>query len=264
MKSLFFSVLGVFLVLSPAAAAGSPEEVALTYRDIHTLELNAVIFDVEVRGGGSGVEVQVQNIPQGFDVRDSVRRGVATVNIQGRNTWLSRRTGQPRIVVSAPSGLDLDVETASGSISVSDIRGVLKLRTASGAIEGASLGGGVTARTASGRVKLSGVVGTVQIHTASGGVEISESRGAFDISTASGNITAGMLELTSLVRAESASGSIRVGLRNDLQDMRYRLASVSGRVGYGDMSGSGEIRGGSGRFEVDLQSVSGSIEVSQD
>ncbi len=262
--TVLFALLGVFSVPTQVSAAGSPEETVLTYRDIHKLELNAAIFDVEVRGGGNDVAVQVLNIPQGFNVRDSDRRGVATVAIKGSNTWFSRRSGRPHIVVTAPTGLDLEIETASGRISVSDMRGVLNLRSASGEIQGSSLGGGVTARSASGRVELSNVVGTVQVITASGSVEITESRGAFDISTASGSITARSLELTSIVRGESASGSIQVGLRNDLRDVRYRLASISGGVAYGDVSGTGEIRGGSGRFDVDLQSASGSVGVTQD
>ncbi|MDA3947626.1 MAG: DUF4097 family beta strand repeat-containing protein [Spirochaeta sp.] len=257
---ILFALVGVL----PVIAGGSPEETVLRYHDVHAVKINAALFDVEIRGGGNDVTVDVQDIPQGFNVRNSARRGVATVDIQGRNIWLSRRTGHPRIVVTAPTGLDLDVETASGRITVSDMRGVLRFRTTSGDIQGTSLGGGVTARTASGRVELTEVVGTVQIRTASGGAEIRDSRGAFDISTASGSITARSLELTSVFRGESASGSIQLGLRNDLQDVRYHLDSSSGRVEYGEVSGTGELSRGSGRFEVDLKSASGSIVVTQD
>ncbi len=256
----------MFVATNVLFAAGTPETEFLTYSDLEAIEINASIFDVQIVGGGrtSGgnqVEVSVTDIPDGFDVRDTVRRGVATVDIRGRNTWFSRTSGSPRIVVYAPTGIDVKVDTASGNVEIGNIQGVSRIRSASGNVEGHNLGGGVAIRSASGRVSLTDATGTIEITTASGTVELSNSRGIFDVHTASGRILGRSLELTSTFRGESASGDIEITLRNDLRDVAYRLRSVSGRIRFGSTSAEGALRGGNGRFGIEIDTASGSISI---
>jgi len=258
-------LLGVFGTIgSPLylAAAGTPESMEFEYRDISALEINAGIFDVAVRTApGNRVSVVVQDIPRGFRVSDQERFNAATLSVRGRNTWFSSVGGSPRIDVTLPSGTDLDVESASGPISVDGARGRIALRSASGRITAERIGGDVSIDTASGGVSVREMTGTLRFETASGNVEIEQFRGTMEGRTASGRIHGTSLQLLSDTRLRSASGAIMIDVDNDLRDLRYVLRSSSGRVVFGDVRGERSLQGGSGRFLIEADTASGSIEI---
>lgn len=260
-RTVVFTAL--FLVTTGwVAAGGSPETAAFIYDDLQELEINAGIFDVVVAGGsGRTVAVNVHDVPQGFRVDDRRRGGRATVDIRGRNTWFSRVAGDPRVVVSLPSGTDLDIETASGDVEVSNVRGVVRLRSASGTVAVQTIGGELSVRTASGNVEGRDVTGAVAVATASGNVELQAVRGTIGIETASGSIDVRELRLVADLELHSSSGDIDVDVENDLDDLRYELSSASGVLRFGTTRAERSLSGGEGRFRVEITTASGNITV---
>ncbi|MFP4152877.1 MAG: DUF4097 family beta strand repeat-containing protein [Alkalispirochaeta sp.] len=253
-------VLGAICSPLFVAAAGTPESMEFEYRNISSLEINAGIFDVTVRSApGNSVSVTVSDIPRGFRVSEQERFNTAAVSIRGRNTWLSRAGKSPTIDIILPSGIDLDVASVSGSISVDGARGSIALRSTSGSITAKRAGGEVAVETASGNVGIDEVTGTLRFETASGNVTIERFRGTLDGRTASGAIEGTSLQLIADTRLRSASGDITIDVDNDLRDFRYILRSTSGRVVLGNLRGERTLQGGNGRFLIDAVTASGSI-----
>ncbi|HSL93296.1 MAG TPA: DUF4097 family beta strand repeat-containing protein, partial [Bacillota bacterium] len=102
--------------------------------------------------------------------------------------------------VIVPEGIDVNVKTSNGTITVVGIEGVLNLETSNGTIEITAAGGPsqVTARTSNGRIILEGgprvTSGTYDLRTSNGAIFITlpEELGVeVDLSTSNGNITLG-------------------------------------------------------------------------
>lgn len=254
-------LLAAFGAVAAVFAAGTPESFSGEYRDLRSVEISAEMMDVDiVAGGGNAVSIRVENIPRGVSISDRVRRGGVAVHVQGRSSWLDRDAAPARITVDVPTGIDLDVTTASGTISVRGVQGRQSLRSASGRISLEDLGGEITARTASGAIDARDVVGTMTLESASGSVDIARYRGILAVETASGSIRGEGIQLTADAAFRSASGSIRVDLDNAMDDLRYDLSTASGRLSFGNVSGGTHLSGGSGRFLVTGRTASGSQE----
>jgi DUF4097 and DUF4098 domain-containing protein YvlB len=102
--------------------------------------------------------------------------------------------------VIVPEGIDVNVRTSNGAITVVGVEGVLGLETSNGAIEMTAAAGPsqVTARTSNGRIVLecapAGTGGTYDLRTSNGAIRITlpEDQGVeVDLSTSNGNITLG-------------------------------------------------------------------------
>jgi hypothetical protein len=108
---------------------------------------------------------------------------------------------------------NVDAHTASGSVEGKQIKGLVRLHSSSGSVYGESLSGGdVDLDTASGGVRLSDAsgVGTCRAHSSSGGVHVQHVRAeSIRIDSASGGVTGEDINCTQL-KANSASGHVSV------------------------------------------------------
>jgi DUF4097 and DUF4098 domain-containing protein YvlB len=154
--------------------------------------------------------------------------------------------------VTTPVGTRLTINSISGSVKVSDIKGDAALNTISGTVRIANAGRIAAAKSVSGAVEIldTEIDGDVQAESISGDVTLRRVR-------------ARRLELGAI------SGSV---LLQDVQCDRVEAHSISGNVEYQGMlakngrygltSHSGEIRiavsGGTG-FELDANSFSGTV-----
>lgn len=256
-------ILLLFFGIAQAICAGGASETKqFEYDRAREVEINAGIFDVEIVGGsGTGVTVDVSDIPQGFRVNQRERNGSIAIDIQGRNTWFSRVTGDPTIRVAMPSGVDLDIKSVSGDVEVETIRGTVVIRTASGDIDLGSIGGDTRIDTASGEIALSEGTGTFEIDTASGDIDIDRFRGSFQISTSSGDVDIASLRLTADATVKTTSGDVSLDVENDLRDIRYDLKATSGDLRYGDTRAEGQLIRNTGRFHLEVSATSGDISV---
>ncbi|MEN6365033.1 MAG: DUF4097 family beta strand repeat-containing protein, partial [Rectinema sp.] len=146
--------------------------------------------------------------------------------------------------LGVPSDLGrLIVSTASGDMSVSDFDGELELTSASGGIETSGCSGRQRAKTLSGDIEIDGAEEEVHAETMSGSINVSIEDGD------SGG------------RIVSVSGDIEVVLPEDA-DLRLKVSTVSGDISFdGKPVHSGEVRLGSGRGVLVLQTISGDIVV---
>jgi hypothetical protein len=128
-----------------------------------------------------------------------------------------------------PRQTSVELESASGSVTVADLAGNVKAHTASGHVEAARIQGSARLSSASGSVQAENVGGgDIDLETASGGVRLSNASnvGACELHSSSGPVTAGKVE-AKLIRMSSTSGHVAL---TDAQAQEMRLHATSGGV----------------------------------
>jgi len=195
--------------------------------------LQLVTVDASERSGRAEVRV---NYPNGDEMRRRSRRGV-NVSVD--------------YIVTAPAGTRISVESISGDVRITDLKG------------------DVSAQTVSGDVRISGAhAGTAK--TISGTVEVTDAQvdGPLDASSVSGDV---ILRRVSARRVDAGSVSGDVKLE-DVQSERVSAHSTSAEIwftgtlvknGRYDLKAfSGDVRlalSGNTGFEVNASSFSGGI-----
>lgn len=110
--------------------------------------------------------------------------------------------------IFVPQRYNLDVETAGGSIDVSDLEGQVKLHTSGGSITTGRIGGSVLASTSGGSISIDGAKGQTVAHTSGGGITLGEIDGRVDAKTSGGSIT--VEGVNGDLEARTSGGSLRL------------------------------------------------------
>lgn len=236
------------------------------------LALGNIAGDIVVsRGGGGDASVEIVKTARGRDVNEaremlqlvqvevSERGGRADVRTRYPGGDAGRRNNRRNFNVSvaytvtAPPGTRLSIESISGNVKITDIKGDL------------------SANTVSGDVRITGAGRINAAKTISGVVEITDAQvdGALESSSVSGDVI--LRRVTARrIDAGSVSGNIKL---EELQCERVSANSTSGSVMFSGQlarngrydlnSFSGEIRlalSGNTGFEIDANSFSGAVQ----
>lgn len=151
-----------------------------------------------------------------------------------------------KVRITGEERTDIDIEPAERRLSLAEDGRVLETRSRSKNLYlRVPAGLNVSVGSVSGDVRLEGLVGSVKVSTVSGKVEIDATNGDADIRSISGTIIIG--DCGGRCRANTKSGKIEIG-------------HVTGAVKAHTMSGRIEV-GTAGEDEVELKTISGSIDV---
>ncbi len=162
---------------------------------------------------------------------------------------------------------NVKASTGSGEIQINSVRGPVEASTGSGSIRASNLERGINASTGSGGLQMDRVVGDVEVSTGSGSIRVEGLKGSLKAHTGSGNLTA-QGEPTREWNLQASSGSISVRLPADAAfdlDARADSGSISlahpltvqGTVRKEELRG--KVRGGGPMVYV--RSGSGSIHI---
>ena len=164
-------------------------------------------------------------------VRVDERNGTIVIDTDtARQGWRSSFL----VVVTAPTGSGVRVQSQSADVRISGRAGRAEVRTASGEVQVDDVDGGALLQTASGDVAIGRAGGDLDAKTASGSITADAVGGAATVVTTSGDIrlaTAG-----DGIVARSVSGDVRIA---DAVRGRLDATSVSGDVEVGVHPGSG-------------------------
>ena len=227
---------------------------------------------VVTRGGGGDASVEIVKTARGRDVNDAREQlQLVQVEVAERGGRADVRTRYPGHAgrkdrrnlsvsvaynVTAPAGTRLSIESISGNVKVTDIKGE------------------VSASTVSGDVRISGAARIAAAKTISGIVEISDVQtdGSIEAGSVSGDVTLRRVNAR-LIDASTVSGSIKL---EELQCERVEASSTSGNLAFSGPlarggryefnSFSGEVRltlSGNTGFEIDANSFSGDIRTAE-
>ncbi|MCK4236002.1 MAG: DUF4097 family beta strand repeat protein, partial [Candidatus Krumholzibacteria bacterium] len=153
----------------------------------------AGLMKVEITRAGGKLIVKTK-YPKGAEVKKSIF------------SYLLQRCPRMSIDIrlAVPLELAVEVKTASGDVSVSDISGSVKVTAASGDAEISNIGSFLDVTVASGDIEVAKVAKRVGLCSASGDISAREIAGDAEISTASGDIE--LVDLGGNLQLETASG----------------------------------------------------------
>ena len=235
------------------------------------LSLSNISGDIVVtRGNGGDATIEIVKTARARTA-DEAREllGLVNVTVTERTGRAEVRTGYPQgdemrrgnrrnvnvsvnYTVTAPAGTRLTVNSISGSIRVSDIKGDVSANSISGTVRVANGGRIAAAKSVSGDVEIvdTQTDGAIEVQSISGGVTLRKvSARRIDVGSVSGTVTVQDTQCDR-VEAHSVSGTVEFG-GTLAKGGRYELNSHSGDVRV--------ILAGATGFELEANSFSGSI-----
>jgi hypothetical protein len=232
-------------------------EVRVTARE--TIAVN-VSLEASSSSAGAAARWVERNRPEFSDspgrleISTPKRRRGATVSFG----WFR---SEGRVSIELPPGCRLEVDTASGDVTVTGetvLGSVVRIDTASGDVAVAGGARELSVDTASGDVEISGVeLATLQVDTASGDVVKSRVERA-EVDTASGDVR--LEALAGPLSAETASGDLFARWRSRPEQGTARVRTASGDVQLRFPPTTvlhGEVRTTSGRLRSDFDGTWG-------
>lgn len=170
-----------------------------------------------------------------------------TLSSAGGNADLQAATGDgypfgvaPRVdfVVEVPAAVSVQVQSASGDVSVVGVRGPVQAASSSGGLSLTDLGGSVVANTSSGDQHFVNIAGDLTAHSSSGAIQAVGVAQPREVTTSSGEIAlTGTFAATT--RVESGSGDVTLRVA-PASSARIDVTSGSGGVTLRGLSLSGQ------------------------
>ncbi len=225
------------------------------------LNLVNVSGNVTVTSGG-GEDVRIEATKRVWDSTDAAAKAaLADVDIQvtTRPNGVDVRTALPRptpldaevdFTITVPAGASVSVRSGSGDVTVTGVRGELRVEAVSGGIPATSVGQVRSLRTLSGPVQLENADSSdLTVSTLGGPVTIRQLRArSADLRTIGGDLIVSDSE-AERVSAQSLTGRIELSGRL-ARNGRYSLQSQSGDV---------RLISSDADFEVEAATVSGTV-----
>jgi len=263
MKKLF--VFSVSVLLSAILYAGEP---FATYSfqsvSVTELEANTIAGDITLTGDAdetttvqvfiSGNNQTAEQIKQMLDeyytIDIRVVNGKLFAVVKQKTQFRRQRGLNISFVISAPKHVSGKMNSASGSIRLSETSGDLSFNTASGSLTVERVSGKISGNTASGNINLTNSADNVSLNTASGNVLANGCTGNIRLNTASGSVRANDLEGN--INLNTASGSVTA---DDIIGS-LKAGSASGRIELKNISGNLQINDNSrGNISVNMKTV---------
>ncbi len=245
-NSFKLGLLVVFLIFI-ALPVLSQEKVSKTFPAKKLVEISTASGDCIIKKGAAGkitVDVEIKVRPADAFTPEMEER---SDRIKLSEDWSGNASGSVLWTVTVPPETEIEIESASGDISVSGLtkeveistasgdvtiemcKGDFEISTASGDIEMEKVEGDFDVSVASGDINVSDIQGVVEFSTASGDIDIKVAKGSFDLSCASGDIEADKVEIKENSDFKAASGDIMVKLSSPSQH-DLSLSTASGNI----------------------------------
>ena len=147
-----------------------------------------------------------------YDMRFEEQAGEVRIEVDRKGkrwSWFGgSRGGGLAFEIEVPQDVELEIDTAGGSISVESVGGPARLDTSGGAIHARGIGAALIADTSGGSISVEDVDGDVDADTSGGSIEIAGVRGKVRADTSGGGIR--IREVDGDVEADTSGGGIRV------------------------------------------------------
>jgi DUF4097 and DUF4098 domain-containing protein YvlB len=259
-------VVAALCILTAAAgfASGAREDESFSYSGIEKVQVRADFLDVEIRSEDGSSASMRSDLPQAsffeqrnFTVKHEVNGPDLRIWVEKEGILGPRRGGT--LFLRVPRRAELAAETTSGTLRIagSSTRQVLA-HTVSGDLLLRDIEASVEAKTISGTLEARRLRGESSLSSVSGRLILRDLRGSCEATSVSGNIDAQDILLEREGRFKTVSGDISVNLRNDLDQMRYELSTVSGALTVGTVSAARGLRMGNGPVLLRGETISGS------
>ena len=138
-----------------------------------------------------------------------------------RNSSLSGRH-----VLRVPQGLEIEIQTAGGSIEVADRVGSVAVKTSGGSLRLGAVDGKLSALTSGGSISLGNCNGDATLKTSGGSIKSGNVNGSLNALTSGGKISVG--NVSGHLNARTSGGSINARLENQIKQPVSLITSGGG------------------------------------
>ena len=179
--------------------------------EIKTADADTVEIEVARKAGGSQSKAAKILKDHVVTTTQTDNRVEVKAEYQGAKSsgWFGKSLDlQVQCRVTVPRKFNLDLNTAGGSIKVSELTGTVQAHTSGGSMRFEKIEGPVSARTSGGSITVEAAKGEVDVKTSGGGLTLNNIEGDVDAQTSGGSIRAEKLTGKSVVR--TSGGSIQV------------------------------------------------------
>lgn len=236
------------------------------------LTVNADRGAIEVTAAeGENVEVEVirkVRVASDAKAKEILEDHQLTFNHQGANVEVLAKyhgtTGRlwrelwnrlhVRFVISVPKKYNVDLKTAGGSITVSDLTGKVKTETSGGSLKLGRIQGPVNGRTSGGSISLAAATEAVDLKTSGGRIDVGEVEAALTAQTSGGSIKLARAKGDAL--AKTSGGSITV----EEAAAKLEAETSGGSIHLGKIAGPATAHTSGGG--IDIAEMSGAVNAS--
>ena len=191
---------------------------------VNTHDKDQVLVEVEIEGRNED-EMEVNFSNSGNDVAITAEQSNQSKGFWGRNNL---KVG---FSITVPVNYNVDLDTAGGSIKISDLKGKVDAHTSGGSIRLGRIDGLVDVNTSGGSINVDEVTGTIRAHTSGGSVKATISKqptGDSKLSTSGGSITVYLaadiaVDLSARTSGGRVSSDINVDGENSKRSIRGEI-----------------------------------------
>lgn len=281
-----FAVTALLILLMEVSLCyglGSGEAGDSQYNDVKYIRLQVPDWDIELSRSylSNGVELHYADYDSNLYNFDLQKNGSdLIINITQKPGLHFFTARNPRLEISLPEFIDMDISSESGDIRLADrVSGKLKIRTSSGNVSGSDIQGNIEIRSISGDISFNSVQGDISVETSSGGIDIDNAQGELKLKSSSGHVVlrssvatvdvqsvSGDIRFSQFEAFESASfssnsGDINIELLGDLDQFNFLVRSSSGEIRLFNQRADKSLRAGNGAIPVSIATSSGDIRV---
>ena len=179
---------------------------------------NDNIIDVNVTSGKKNVKQS--DFKKYYEVkifRDGSNVNVIIQKKGGLSFWKFLDDMSANVDIKVPTKMNLDGETAGGSVTIRHIDGAIKMSTLGGHILLSDAHGSLDLKTLGGAIKAEHLTGSLKAKTMGGSIHLNDSNGNIDVSTNGGDIE--MKNIYGLITAYTMAGNITADLTRFTNDL---------------------------------------------
>ena len=242
MKRSITTFLFVLFIISFGMAQ---QKVERSFDGINSIRLNTASGDCDIqKGSGAGVNVLVEFTYDKDDFEVKMDQSGSRLVLEEKFHANSMR-GESHWTLKVPDGMEIDFNSGSGNLELSDLKVEMKFNTGSGdaTVERVNgeldfnsgsgdfqfnqVEGEIKTNSGSGNHRMNSVNASVKANSGSGDVELDRSSGEFKLNTGSGDVEAENITLNDDGNFNTGSGDVEVSLLTTL-DHDIHLNSGSG------------------------------------
>ena len=126
--------------------------------------------------------------------------------------WTTARNA-PKVIVDAPSHLDLDAHTSDGNLAAAQFNGAFQIRSADGAVSLDDLHGDLRLTSSDGNIAIHNASGTLEARTSDGSIKVDGQFSSVQLHSSDGSLDFALApgsQLTAPSRIESSDGNVRL------------------------------------------------------
>ena len=217
----------------------------------------AEYFEINFSESGQNLEIEVVDKKKRFNWGDI--KGEIFIKIP-KSVILNIRNSSGKVDVKNIDSESVNLLASSGSVYANNlIAQTINLKTSSGSIHINELKGQVIdMESSSGSQSLKNIEANLKSVSSSGSISIIKFKGEIELRSSSGRLSGENVTLISSGKFKSSSGSIKIALENNPNDLSFNCSSSSGGIRIGNEKGSKKFILNEGDIRIEAISSSGS------